>query len=138
MNPRTKYLVSFFGLCIASVILLMVIALQLPKHPQLRWALLIVWLAAFVAMFLLIRYFRGRLPPPTNNQNLKGARAARRMAWIYLGGLVVGLFARGQELLGLPYGLGFLLPLIPIALATYYFRLSARLTRSADKSEQRS
>lgn len=57
------------------------------------------------------------------------------MAWIYVGVLVLGLLANWRDFLGLPYGLGFLLPLIPIALATHHFRLANRLGQAAMDAE---
>ena len=48
---------------------------------------------------------------------------------MFLTAPVLAYLLDGNELIHLPYGLGFLLPIFPLALAVYYLRLSARLAK---------
>jgi hypothetical protein len=44
---------------------------------------------------------------------------------------VVAFMARGQDLTALPYGLGLVLPLLPIVIGVYFLRLSMKLGRAS-------
>jgi len=57
------------------------------------------------------------------------------MAWMYFGGLLLGLLTRGRQLLVIPYGLGFVAVLVPVLLGSYYMRASIKLKKSASGSE---
>lgn len=131
MDVRTKFKLAFLGICFVPAPLLLVWIILFPHMPVLRWVPLIIVGAVFVAVYWLFRHYRGRLPRPTQEQRLKGSRAARRMAWIYFGGLVLGLISGGwQKIVSVPHGAGFLILLIPILLGTYYLRLSIKLSRA--------
>ena len=136
MNARAEYLLAFFGICLAAVFLMMVTGLNLNRLPILRWALLAEWAALFVAIFWLQRQFRGRLPRPTVDQTLKGARAARKLSLLYFAGLVIGVLTCGHQLLSFPYGVGFVGPLVAILLGTYYLRLSIKLNRATQETKE--
>jgi hypothetical protein len=129
MNERTKYLAGFFGACFLGAIVMMASVFYVGKIPELRWVPLLVWLALFGFIFIWVRRFRGRLPKPTTKQLSRAAKANRRLGWIYLIGLIFGCITNGEEIIRLPHGIGFLIPIIPIALATYHFRQSARLAQ---------
>jgi len=130
-NARIRYLLSFFGICLTGIFLSMGAILLLPRYPMLRWVPLASFAAMFAAVYWLMRHFRGHLAVPTTNQRLRAAKASRRMAWIYFGGLAIGLAAEWRELLNAPHGLGFLVPFIPILLGTHYWRQATLLERSA-------
>jgi hypothetical protein len=131
MNLRMRFMAAFFGICFAGVMVMFVSIWFTPRYPLLSWLPLAAWAAMFAGVFWLFRHYRGRLPPPTPNQRAKAIRSHRRMAWIYLGGLVLGLIANGREILTLPHRLGFILPLIPIGLAAIHLRVAAQLSQKA-------
>ena len=133
MNPRARFVLIFLGYCFVATIVLASTVLLFPSRPQLGRAILVEWVAILAGGGLLFYRLRKRLPPPRTVQNEKAARIAQRIGWFYLGALVVGLLVRGKEILwGLPHGLGFVLPLIPLVLGVYYLRLSNRLKSSVD------
>jgi drug/metabolite transporter (DMT)-like permease len=135
MNTRTQYLLGFFGACIFASTITMTSIFFVPRWPTLRWIPLITFLALFIFVFWWIRRYRGRLPKPTRKQLSKAAKATKRLGLIYLIGPVLAYLLDGNELIHLPYGLGFLLPIFPLALAVHNLRLSARLARQQGSDE---
>ena len=134
MNARARFIASFIAICVCCSMMMTTSIFLLPRMPMLRWVPLIALVAAFAAVYWLFRYYRNRLPPPTPEQRQRAIKANRRMAWIYLGGLAFGLITSGGDLLTLPHGVGFLLPLIPLGLATIHLRTAARLSRMATEA----
>jgi hypothetical protein len=131
MNVRTKFIVSFFAICVGCSMVMMESILLLPRIPMLRFVPLIALIVAFVGAFWLIKHYRGRLPSLTPSQRQRAIRANRQLAWMYLGGLALGLATQGKELSTFPHGVGYLIPLIPIGLATLHFRAAAQLSQKA-------
>ena len=135
MNTRTQYVLGIFGACFFASTIMMVSVFFVSRWPTLRWAPLIALLALFVFGFWWFRRFQGRLPKPTQKQLSKAAKATKRLGLIYLIAPVLAYLLYGNELIHLPYGLGFLLPIFPLALAAHYLRLSARLARQQGADE---
>jgi hypothetical protein len=131
MNPKTQFMLVAFGVCFVAVLMMAGTILLMPRTPMLRWALLPELAIPFIAVYVFLRHYRNRFPPPTHDQRLKAVRSTRRLAWFFFVAPVVGFISRGRELAGLPYGLGFLLPLVPILIGVYYLRLSSRLNRNS-------
>lgn len=129
MNIRTQFLVWFIAICVGCSMMMMASIFLLPRLPMMRFVPLAAFVAAFVAVYSLFRHYRRRLPPPTPDQLQRAIKANRRLAWIYLGGLVLGLLSGGRELLNAAHGFGILSALIPIGLAAYHLRTAARLSR---------
>lgn len=135
MDARVRFQLMFVGICVVAALLLSVTGLGTVSFPTLRWAIPLVWIAAFIAAYWLFRHYRNRLPRPTQRQQLKAAKRVRRLAWIYFGGLVFGSIVNWKMMTDSPYGAGFLILLIPIFLGAYYLRLSIKLKRSAENSD---
>jgi hypothetical protein len=106
----------------------------LSREAMMRWEPVAIFVVACAGIYWLRRHYRNRLPAPTPEQWQRAIKANRRLAWIYLGGLAFGLIAGGKELFALPHGVGFLLPLIPIGLATLHLRNAAKLSRKASEA----
>jgi hypothetical protein len=132
MDPRMRYLVFFFGFCFLAVVVLASTALVLQSGPQLARAVVAEWIVFLVGGVLLFQRLRKTLPAPSIDQKSKAAKSARMMGWLYLGGAGVGLLTNGQKLAPLPHGIGYVIPLIPVALGVYYLRLSAKLKSSSE------
>jgi uncharacterized iron-regulated membrane protein len=135
MNTRTQFRLGFFGACIFASTIMMVSIFFVPRWPTLRWIPLIALLALFGFGYWWFRRFRGRLPKPTKKQLSKAAKATKRLGLIYLIAPVLAYLLDGNELIHLPYGLGFLIPIFPLALAVHYLRLSARLAQQQGADE---
>jgi hypothetical protein len=133
MNPRARFVLIFYGYCFAMTFTMAATIFFMKTKPSLRWAILCEVIVLFTGTVWITLRLRKNLPKPSIDQRLRGARAAKRMGWIYLGGLALGLATNWRETLwGPPHGFGFLLPLLPICFATHYFRLAARLKASGD------
>jgi hypothetical protein len=139
MNERKKYLIGFFAICLALAISLQITVLLLVfRHMNgARWAIPIEFVVAFALLFWWIRRFQGRFKL-NQTQLTKAARSARNLGLLYIVAPVLAYLTRGSELMALPHGLGFVLPIIPLSLAVHYLRLSARLQQQSNKSETRS
>lgn len=135
VNIQTKYLVGVFGACFLGVAVMTVSDVFVPENPALRWAPLIAWAAVIVFVLWWVRRFRGKLPKPTKKQLSWAARSSKRVGWIYIVSPVIAYLAFGDQLIRLPYGLGFLLPIFPLALGVHNLRLSARLSRQQAADE---
>jgi hypothetical protein len=134
MNERSKFLFGFFAVCIALAISLQItVLLMVFGHmPGLRRALPVEAIVAFVLLYWWIRRFKGRLPKPSQAEMTKAARNARNLGLFFVGAPMLAYLVRGSEYFALPYGLGFILPIVPLSLAIYYLRLSARLRNASD------
>jgi uncharacterized iron-regulated membrane protein len=134
MDERKKYLFGFFAICIAFALTLQITVL-LMVFAHLQWlsrVLPVEVLIAVVALFWWIRRFRGRLPKPSQTERRKAARNARNIAVFCIVAPALGYLSQGSDFFKLPYGIGFILPIIPLSLAVYYLRLSARLRKTSD------
>jgi hypothetical protein len=131
MKLRTQFLSGLFTGCFFGTAVLAVTGLFIARVPALRWVLLAEWVAIFGFAYSWIRRFQGRLPKPTRKQESKVASSARNLGVFFIVAPVLGYIARGSELIALPYGLGFILPLIPLGLAVYCLRVSAQLRRNS-------
>jgi len=136
MNERRKYLIGFFAICggLAVSLQITVFLMEFRQIGRARWALPVELVLAFVLLFWWIRRFRGRFKP-SQRQLTKGARSARNLGILYIVAPLLAYLTQGSQLIALPYGLGFWLPIIPLTLAVHYLRLSARLRRQANGAE---
>jgi hypothetical protein len=134
MDARTRFVVGFLAICFACSALSIASISFLPREPMMRWVPLASFAAAVAGVYWLRRHFRGRLPALTPEQRQRAIKAHRRQAWIYLGGLAFGLIAEGKVLFALPHGLGLLIPLVPIGLATIHLHSAAQLRRKEPES----
>ena len=131
MNVRTKFSLSFFGICLVFVSVMYLTVLQLPHVPIVRWAILTEGLAYLAVAIGIFQMSLKRLPPAPRHQKSTAARSVRRAAWLFFAVPVVAFLARGQDLTALPYGLGLVLPLLPIVIGVYFLRLSMKLGRAS-------
>jgi len=136
VNIRAKYLVGVFGACFLGVAVMTVSVSFAPENSALQWAPLIAWAAFIVFVLLWARRFRGKLPKPTKKQLSWAARSSKRAGWIYIVSPVIAFLAFGDQLIRMPYGLGFLLPIFPLALGVHNLRFSARLSRQQAADEE--
>ena len=135
MDERKKYIFGFLAICVALAVTLQITAFLIAfRHINGRWALPIEVAVAFVLFYWWIRRSRGRFKL-NQRQLTKAARSARNLGLLYIVAPVLGYLTRGSELIALPHGLGFVLPIIPLALAVHYLRLSARLQRQSNIPE---
>jgi len=133
MNVRTKYILAILGIPILSGLVMLASVWYTPQYPALSFVPLVVLLGSFVAVVWVVRRFQGQLPSATAEEKQTAVRAHRRLAWIYIAGLLLGVATEIRDLLALPHGLGYLLPLIPIGLAARHFRIAAMLNRGANQ-----
>jgi hypothetical protein len=110
--------------------------LLVPHSPWVRWALLPEFGLMFGFAYAAFRFLQKMVPSPTAEQRRKGIRATKRLAWFYLIAPVVAYLVQWRELTALPHGLGYALPIFPVSLAVYYFRLSKRLSRESSSPER--
>jgi uncharacterized iron-regulated membrane protein len=135
MNPRTKFLTGFFGAVFAASAIMMASIFFIKEAPALRSVPLFSLMALFAFLFWWYRRFRGLLPKPTKRQLSAAARTAKRRGFMYVIAPVIAYIVDGKELIRLPHGLGFLLPIFPAAFAVHYLRLSARLSQLKGSDE---
>ncbi len=136
MNERRNYLFGFFAICIAMALSLQITVLLMAFHhiPGLRWALPIELAIGVLLLYWWIRRFHGRIKLNERQLN-KGSRSARNLGILYIVAPVLAYLTQGSELISLPYGLGFWLPIIPLSLAVHYLRQSKRLNEQANNAE---
>lgn len=135
MNVRTKFLTGLYAICLGGGALIAIISMSIPRHPATRWIPLVTFVTLVLPAYWWILRFRGRLPKPSSKQLSKTARSVRNLGIFFIVAPVLGYLTDGPELLALPYKLGFVIPLIPLSLAIYFLRISARLRREIGEPE---
>jgi peptidoglycan biosynthesis protein MviN/MurJ (putative lipid II flippase) len=133
MDERSKFLFGFIAMCIAVGLSLQITVLVMVfgHMPGLRRALPVEAIVGFVLLYWWIRRSKGRLPNPSKTEMAKAARNARNLGVFFIAAPMLGYLLRGSEYLALPYGLGFIIPIVPLMLAIYFLRLSARLRKAS-------
>jgi hypothetical protein len=131
VNEKSKFKAGFIATCVAAGLSVSATALVMvfAHMPGLRWALPAEACLAFGFLVWWIRRFRGRLPKPSGDESARAARSARNIGLFFIASPLLAYLANGREYFALPDKLGFFLPIVPLSLAVYFLRLSARLRR---------